>query len=193
MTHHRPAVFLDRDGTIIEDRGDLSDSSQVVFFDDTFESLRMLQEHFALFIVTNQSGISKGNITLQDAEMVNAHVVSSLARAGVKIEQVYVCPHQRADECQCIKPRPFFLRQAGKEYAIDLEHSYAIGDHPHDVEFAESAGARGIYVLSGHGQKHRRELHEGVVVVPGIAQAAQMILEALSAGKKNRGGNLCDT
>ncbi|MBS3755723.1 MAG: hypothetical protein KGY56_08510 [Desulfobacterales bacterium] len=78
----RPAVFLDRDGTIIEDRGHLSRPSQVTFFAGTVSALRRLNEHFELFIVTNQSGVAKGFLTIQDFGCVNGHVVSCLAECG---------------------------------------------------------------------------------------------------------------
>ncbi|MDT8389698.1 MAG: HAD-IIIA family hydrolase [Lentisphaeria bacterium] len=91
-----PAVFLDRDGTIIEDRGYLSDPSDVVFFDDTVPALRRLAEHFMLFMVTNQAGVADGTITLRDVDRVNAHVVSYLASHGIPIAATYVCPHARS-------------------------------------------------------------------------------------------------
>lgn len=172
-----PAVFLDRDGTIIEDRGDLSDPSQVVFFSDTVESLRRLSNHFILFVVTNQSGVAKGTITTQDVDRVNGHVAAYLERHGIQIAETYVCPHERASGCHCIKPKPYFLKEAEKEFGIDLARSFVIGDHPHDVEFAVRAGATGIYVLSGHGIKHRAELPADAVVTDGIREATDLILE----------------
>ncbi len=172
-----PAVFLDRDGTIIEDNGDLSDPSQVVFFDDTVESLRRLSAHFALFIVTNQSGVARGTLTMQQVDRVNAHIVSHLRRHGIRILASYVCPHQRADGCACIKPNPYFIKKAEQECGIDPGESFVIGDHPHDVEFAMNAGARAIYVLSGHGMKHRHELPHETVIAAGIREATEIILQ----------------
>ena len=170
------AVFLDRDGTIIEDRGDLHDPSQVVFLPGAFDALRRLQEDFLLFIVTNQSGIAKGAITRQDTDTVNAHVVAELAEAGIRVADVYVCPHRREDGCSCIKPHPHFLHQAATQYGVDLRQSFSVGDHPHDVELARAVGGRGIYVLTGHGEKHRTELPADAVVAGDIGQAAQGIL-----------------
>lgn len=169
-------MFLDRDGTIIDDRGHLSDPAQVVFYNDTASSLQRLQEHFDLFIVTNQSGVAKGIISSEDVDRVNAHIVSHLAGAAVRIVAVYVCPHDRSDGCRCIKPKPYFLRKAAKDHRIDLQHSFVIGDHPHDVEFAANAGAKGIYLLSGHGRKHRAELPADTLVAAGIGAAAELIL-----------------
>lgn len=173
----RAAVFLDRDGTIIEDHGDLFEPLQVVFFRDTIAALRRLCEHFDLFIVTNQPGVAKGSISLQEVERVNSHVASYLARYGVPIVETYVCPHERAARCHCIKPNPYFLEKAERDFGIDLKRSFVIGDHPHDVELAASVGAIGIYVLSGHGMEHRGEISGDTVVTQGIREAAEYILK----------------
>jgi D-glycero-D-manno-heptose 1,7-bisphosphate phosphatase len=173
----RPAVFLDRDGTLIEDRGILAEPADVVFYPDTVAALRRLRDHFLLFLVTNQPGVARGVIALDNVNRVNAQVVSHLAQHGVAITAVYVCPHQRADGCRCIKPRPYFLHKAAEEHAVDLPRSFTIGDHPHDVEFARAVGARGVYVRTGHGEKHLDELSPGEVVVSGIAEAADWILD----------------
>ena len=110
------AVFLDRDGTIIEDRGHLRDPSDAVIFPETFEALRKLQDYFSLFIVTNQAGIAEGRISLDDANRVNSSIVTTLAEARLKITDVYVCPHSRSDNCVCIKPKPYFVRKAAEDY-----------------------------------------------------------------------------
>jgi D-glycero-D-manno-heptose 1,7-bisphosphate phosphatase len=169
-------IFLDRDGTIIEDRGHLRDRSEVVFLPGAFDALRRLQEEFLLFIVTNQSGVAKGLIDLQDVDHVNGHVIAALAADGISIQHVYVCPHDRQDGCSCIKPHPHFLRDAASRYGVDLGKSFTVGDHPHDVEFARAVGGRGIYVLTGHGEKHRADLAPDASVAVDITQAADTIL-----------------
>ena len=178
-SNRKAAVFLDRDGTIIEDRGHLRDPSDVVFFPETFEALKKLQDCFLLFIVTNQVGVAKGFLTLDDVNRINRSVIDVLAEKEVLITDVYTCPHSRADNCSCIKPKPFFLKKAAARYGIDLQTSFTIGDHPHDIQLAQNAGARGIYVLSGHGSKHRAEIAEGAQVVSGIKQATEKILTSL--------------
>lgn len=172
----RPAVFLDRDGTIIEDRGHLSRPEQVVLFPATPAALRELQQRFLLFIVTNQSGISGGLVTAAEVAAVNRHLVTELAGQGIRITDVYVCPHQREEGCGCMKPAPHFLRQAQQQHGVDLACSFTVGDHPHDVELAAQAGARaGIFVLTGHGEKHRHELPPGTPVAATIAEAVDII------------------
>ncbi len=176
LNEKKAAVFLDRDGTIIEDNGHLYDVSQVDFFEDTIDSLVRLQKYFDLFIITNQSGVSKGLITIEQVDYINCHVSGYLGDAGIRIVETYVCPHQKQDQCCCMKPKPYFLFEAAKKYGINLEDSFVIGDHPHDVELAKQVHAKGVYLLTGHGEKHRDELAEGVMIVEGIKQAADLIL-----------------
>lgn len=172
-----PAVFLDRDGTLIDDAGFLRDVSQVEFYPQSFAALRRLND-FLLFIVTNQSGIAKGHINTEEARTVNDYVVRRFAEEGSSIRAVYCCPHQRSDGCECMKPNPYFLRIAADEFEIDLARSFVVGDHPSDVELAHAVGAKGIYVLTGHGHKHRAELQVPSIVVADIGAAVEAILEA---------------
>lgn len=174
-SNRRPAVFLDRDGTLIEDRGYLRSAADVSFFSDTIASLRLLQQDYLLFIVSNQSGVAMGALTSEEVDHVNGYVVEQLANANVSITDVYWCPHERFDNCMCIKPKPHFLQQAAEDHDVDLLQSFTIGDHPHDVYLADNVGARGIYVLSGHGHKHRHELTGNHPVVAGIGQATEWI------------------
>jgi len=161
------AVFLDRDGTVIEDRGHLKNPEQVIFYDFTFKALKLLQKDFLLFIVTNQSGIAKGLLTKEDVENVNRHVLDVLEENEIKITEVYYCPHNREDECECIKPKAYFLKKAAAKYGIELAKSYVIGDHPHDVECGLNAGAAGIFVLTGP-------------VAANLKEAADLIMESAS-------------
>jgi histidinol-phosphate phosphatase family protein len=171
----RSAIFLDRDGTLIEDRGDLSSPEHVVFYPNTIKALRLLAPHYVFFIVTNQSGVGKGSIASHAAQRVNDYVRGRLKEAGIEIKDVYTCPHTTEEGCVCKKPKPHFLHKAAKDHCIDLERSFVIGDHPHDVELAENAGATGIYLLTGHGEKHKDELREGRLICSDILSAAKKI------------------
>jgi histidinol-phosphate phosphatase family protein len=139
-------------------------------------SLLLLQKDFLLFIVSNQAGVAEGTLTFEEEEEVNDYVVKQLANASVTIAEVYWCPHKKSDNCMCIKPNPYFLLRAVDEYRVDLQRSYVVGDHPCDIELANNVGARGIYVLTGHGRKHCRELTADSLVVAGIAEAAECIM-----------------
>lgn len=177
------AIFLDRDGTLIEDRGYLSRPEEVRFFPWTVEALKKLQENFLLFIVTNQSGIAKGFHAEAEVKEVNRFVMDWLRDYGVHISRTYTCPHNRTDHCNCIKPLPFFAMEAAQNFNINLKHSFAIGDHPHDVTFGEQFGGTGLYVLTGHGEKHRNELEGAVPVFNNVLEAADWI-ELLDTGKE---------
>ena len=174
------ALFLDRDGTLIAERGHLSDPKKVVFFPETAGALYRLRNHFLFFLVTNQGGVAEGKISLQEAGRVNQYVVHWLGESGVTISDVYCCPHSRDDGCECIKPKPHFLQKAAREYGVDLQRSFVIGDHPHDVELAINAGAQGIYVLSGHGKKHRNRLNVPCWIVNNLPEAVDLVVKAMS-------------
>lgn len=171
----RPAVFLDRDGTLIEDRGFLSDPGQVVLVPGILPVLRRLQEKYLLFVVTNQSGVAAGAISLEQVRRVNARLGRLLE--GVRIEQWYVCPHGPQEGCECRKPGTLFLRRAAREYAVPLERSFVIGDHLSDVGTADAVGACGLYVLSGHGMKHLDELSAEGLAFPTVVEAGDWILK----------------
>ncbi|HPX05640.1 MAG TPA: HAD family hydrolase [Tenuifilaceae bacterium] len=177
------AIFLDRDGTLVEDVGFISNPSQVMFFPFTVEALKMLQPHFRLFIVTNQSGIAKGNVTVDEVERVNAFIEEHLRNQGVTIEQTYYCPHNAEDGCSCKKPSPYFINKAVSLFDIDLSQSFMVGDHPSDVEFGRNAGVKSVYLLSGHGQKHREELKGDETVLGNILDASHFILSTVKNEK----------
>ena len=153
------AIFLDRDGTINEDVGDLYSPDRLVFIPHALEALRILQKRFLLFIVTNQSGISKNVFSEKEFLQFNDYFIDLLKSYGITIEQVFYCPHRKEENCICRKPNPYFIRKAKKDYHLDMLNSYVIGDHPHDAEMACKVGAGSVYLLTGHGKKHLQELN----------------------------------
>lgn len=172
-----PAIFLDRDGTIIEDVGTISDPKQIELYPDTVESLKRLMDKFKLFVLTNQAGVSKGEVSLEDVENVNKYLSDVLLKEGVKIEQFYTCPHSVEDQCHCIKPKPFMMEKAAEEYNLVLGSSFMIGDHPHDVKTGSEHGVMGLYVLTGHGQKHLKDLSSWKMVFHRLTDAVNWIDE----------------
>jgi len=173
------AVFLDRDGTLIEDRGHIADPQDIHFLPSVFAALRKLSKKHLLFIVTQQSGVSQGILSENNVRSVNQAVERCFASEGIRIEHIYCCPHDSSDCCACKKPSPFFLIEAARAWGIDLASSYVIGDHPHDVEMAAQVNARGIYVLTGHGRKHLNDVPDNALVVRDIGEASDWI-DALS-------------
>lgn len=173
---NQAAVFLDRDGTIIRDTGYLKNPQDVEFFPESFAALLKLQEHFLLFIITNQSGISKGITTENEVNVVNDYIVGTFKSSGIQIADVFCCPHANEDNCNCKKPKTYFIHHAAKLYSIDLTKSFIVGDHPSDVQCGINAGVTPIYLLSGHGSKHKNELNSDCIICENIFEASKHIL-----------------
>lgn len=179
-THKKPAVFLDQRGTIIDDSCKFQNYISVnSFFPGTFEALRKVQSDYLLFIVTNQSRVGLGLMSIEDAQKFNTSVKTVLENEGISIIKTYACMHKREDHCSCIKPNPYFLIKAQQEYNIDLKNSFVIGDHPHDMEFAQNAGSKGLYVLTGHGIRHRDELTGDFLIFNSVSDAADFVISNL--------------
>ncbi len=170
------AIFLDRDGTIIEDQGFLHSPQQIQLLPDAIKALQILQKKYQLFIITNQSGVAKGKITIDQVKTVNQHLHKLLSQHGIAIKEWYVCPHQRRDNCQCIKPKAYFALKAAKDHSINLKLSFVIGDHPHDTFTANEQGVYGLYLLTGHGGHHITELPLEKPVFHRLLDAARWIL-----------------
>ena len=176
-----PAIFLDRDGTLIEEGNYIYRPEQVVILPGTADALRELQAAgFKLFIVSNQSGVGRGYFTLADVEKVNDHVRQEFARKGVKFEKIYVAPEAPDTPSRGRKPSPQFLFDARDEFGIDLAQSYMMGDKMIDLECGWNAGVRrSILVRTGYGarleQEHPGELRTAFVVNDLPAAAAWIL------------------
>jgi D-glycero-D-manno-heptose 1,7-bisphosphate phosphatase len=176
-TRKRSFVFLDRDGTLVEDRGYAWRVEDCVLLPGTLDALRSLRDAgFPLAIVTNQSGIGRGTFSRADFDAFQAHLLDLLERGGIEIEATFVCPHHPDDGCSCRKPRPGLLERARDELRADLASSWVVGDSPADMALAEAAGCSGIYVLTGHGAERRAALRADVPIVRDLREAAQRIL-----------------
>ena len=171
-----PAVFLDRDGTLIDDVGYIKHAAEVSFYSFTFEALSLLQEHFLLFIITNQSGIAKGITTEKEVSEVNKHIINKLKEQDIVIYDTFCCPHRREDNCECMKPKTYFIDKAHQLYNIDLSGSFIIGDHPSDIQCGLNAGITPIYLLTGHGEKHKDEISKETVICSDLLEAAKCII-----------------
>ncbi len=154
----RPAIFLDRDGVINENRDDYVKSWEEVFFlAGIFPALQRLQQSaYRVVLVTNQSAVGRGIITAQQALAVNRRVVETIEAWGGRIDASYLCQHQPDDGCDCRKPAPGMLLQAARDLNLDLARSYLIGDAMSDLQAAKAAGVQGILVLTGRGLQELR-------------------------------------
>jgi len=137
----RPAVFLDRDGTIIEDEGYLADASRIRLVPGALEALRTFRDRgMLLVVISNQSGIPRGLITPEQHAEVDARVKEILAAEGVPLHSAYYCAHLPNAGCVCRKPKPGMIEQAAREHAIDVARSFMIGDKMSDVAAGRAAG-----------------------------------------------------
>lgn len=150
MPPGRPALFLDRDGTLIEDVGYPRDPRQVRPLPGAAAALRRLaRAGFALVIVSNQSGVGRGLFGRAEADAVHAEVVRRFAQLGVAFEGAFYCYHAPDEGCACRKPAPGLLLRATAELGLDPGRSFMIGDKPIDIEAGVAAACRGVRLGAG--------------------------------------------
>ncbi len=148
------AVFLDRDGIIIEDTGHIDDCSRVNFLPRVDEAISLLNKYkFKVLVVTNQAGVAKGYFTEEKLQEINSYIRETLAGKSAFIDGIYYCPHhiegtvrEYKRDCHCRKPNPGMIQQAASDFSIDLNRSFLIGDKMSDIEAGHKAGCRIILV-----------------------------------------------
>lgn len=149
-----PAMFLDRDGVLIENRPDyVRQWSHVTILPKAIDALSGFQRAgFKIIIVTNQAAVGRGMMTLNDAQMINERLVKTIKERGGWVDGVFMCPHKPEDNCACRKPRPGLLLQAAREFSIDIRSSWMVGDAWTDLLAGKAAGVEGtIMVRTGRG------------------------------------------
>lgn len=152
--HMFPAVFLDRDGVIIENRADyIQDWSQVVLLPDVIHALSKFRStKYKIVLVTNQSAVGRGLISLQIANEINHRLARTIEENGGKLDAIYMCPHAPDDQCNCRKPRAGLFLQAADDLSLDLGSSWMVGDAWSDLLAGQNANLRGvILVKTGRG------------------------------------------
>jgi len=173
-----PAVFIDRDGTLIVEREYLSNPALVKLGQNAVPALRrLLTLQVPLIVLTNQSGIGRGFFSLEEAEAVNRRVADLYAAEGIHFTCWYMCPHRSEEDCECRKPKAGMARAAAATFDLDLGRSAMIGDNRSDVELAANFGGLGVLVETGHGYRHRSWAIEcGHPVCVDLLQAADQVL-----------------
>jgi D-glycero-D-manno-heptose 1,7-bisphosphate phosphatase len=151
----KPAVFLDRDGVLIEEKHYLHDPDGVALIPGAGPALKQLMDHgFLLLIVTNQAGVGRGYFTMDDVHRVHERMRSEYRKSGVEFTRIYVAPEAPDQPNRGRKPSPRFLLEARDEYGIDLGQSYMIGDKMIDLECGWNAGVKqSVLVRTGYGAK----------------------------------------
>jgi len=178
----RPAVFVDRDGTLIAERHYLSDPDQVELLPGVGEAVRRLnQAGVPVIVVTNQSGVARGYFGMDAVERVHQRMVELLAAEGAKLDDLYVCPHQAADGCQCRKPATGMVEAAAAAWNIALAASFVIGDKPCDIDLGRAAGATSILVRTGYGaQWENDDRCQADAVFDGLLPAVEFVMQRLA-------------
>jgi D-glycero-D-manno-heptose 1,7-bisphosphate phosphatase len=172
------AVFLDRDGTLIEEREYLSRPDQVVLYPGAAQALRRLRESgFRVILVTNQSGVGRGYFTMEDVARVNSRLEELLSQGGASVDKIFVAPEAPEQPSRARKPSPQFLFDARDEFGLDLAQSYMIGDKLIDLQCGWNAGVKqSILVRTGYGRKFE-EYCRPAMVADDLAAAAEWILK----------------
>lgn len=171
------AIILDRDGVINDDPGYVHKIEDFKLLPGVIEALKSLKNQFKFIIISNQSGIGRGYYTKEDFHKFNNHLLNELKKHEINIEKTYFCPHSPEENCDCRKPNTTFIKQAKEEFNLDIQNSFVIGDHPHDIELGKNAGCKTIYLLTGHGEKHKDEITQKPdLIANNLLEAAQWIL-----------------
>ena len=156
----RPAIFIDRDGTLSHEVGYVNHVSRFRLYPWAVDAVRLANEAgFLTVVVTNQAGVARGYFPESVIHEVHALLRAAMEAGGASLAGIYVCAHHPSVgeppyrlDCDCRKPKPGLLRRAQAELGIDLMRSYVVGDRFGDVQLAWNVGARGVLVKSGYGR-----------------------------------------
>lgn len=197
MSGGRIGVFLDRDGTLNEERDFIRTPDELHLIPGAAEAVRKLNAHgLTACVISNQSGVARGFLEEKDLVPIHAKLERDLGRGMGIVDRIYYCPHHptagRAPyniECACRKPKPGMLLQGAADFGIDLRRSFVVGDSIVDMQAGEAVGARTILVRTGYGEITREALERGemrvTAVVPSIVEGVDFILSTLD-GEHNR-------
>ena len=181
------AVFLDRDGTLIEEVGYIDRIEQISLYPWSVDAVRALNRAgLRVVVVTNQSGVARGFFTEAMVHQVHDHISALLEAGGARIEAYYYCPHhpdgkieQYACHCECRKPSPGLIDRAARELGLDPARSFVVGDRWLDIELARAVGARGVMVRTGYGPSEEARRDKGLqadAIVDNLIEASSWIL-----------------
>lgn len=168
-----PALFFNRDGTLIDDVGHINQLSYKKFNSITFDAGSILQYHLLLFNISHQSGITKGVSAVKELSDLNQHIVSILKEQDIVVCD---CPHKNEDNSDCKTLKTHFIDKAHQLYNIDLSWSFSVNDHPFDAECGLFAGITPIYLLTGNGQIHQNYKSKETVFRTNLFDASKYII-----------------
>ncbi len=179
------AIFLDRDGVINRNRKNyVLKVSDFKFEGRALSGMKKLSGFgMPIFVVTNQSAIGRGIASMKEVDMVHGRMLSEFMREGIRVKDVFVCPHAPSIKCKCRKPKIGMLLQAKRKYGVNLSASVVIGDATSDIEMGKRAGCKTILVKTGHGGKDGKHKVKSDFVAKDLEDAAGKLQRLLSAGK----------
>lgn len=160
MTAKKPAVFIDRDGTVNEQMGYINHPDRFVILPGVADAFRVLNKNgFLAIIISNQSGVARGYFPVELVDKTHDLMMQSLLRKGASVDGIFFCPHyprgvvpEYSLDCDCRKPKTGLIKKACEHFDIDMSRSYMIGDHYTDMELADRAEIKGILVKTGYGR-----------------------------------------
>lgn len=181
-----PAVFLDRDGTLLEEANYLDRIERLVFYPFTVDAVRLLNRAgLAVVVVTNQAGIARGIVQESFVADAHAHISARLAAGGARIDAFYYCPHHPdavveayRRRCECRKPQSGLFTRAAEELDLALDRSFVVGDRWHDIDAGQRVGARGVLVRTGYGasEEGTAGAHRPAAIADNLIAAVSWIL-----------------
>ena len=187
----RPAVFIDRDGTISEEVGYINHPSRFRVFPYAASAIKLLNDQgWLAVVITNQAGVARGYFSESMIETIHYNLQQALRDEGARVDAIYYCAHHPTvgeppyrQECDCRKPKPGLVTRATKDLDIALEQSWMIGDRYGDIELARNAGVRSALVLSGYGRgewENQRSLwkHQPDLVAENLLEAVESIVHS---------------
>jgi len=184
----RPAIFLDRDGTINEEMGYINHPDRFIIFPFVAKSIKIFNDmNYAVVVVTNQSGIARGYFDEALVQQIHSLFIRHIEENNVRIDGIYYCPHHPTEgkgiykkECNCRKPKPGMVLKAVNDLHIDLKNSIMIGDRYKDMEFARGLNLKSVFVQTGYGKgefKYQNHLwqFQPYIVANNLLEAAKVI------------------
>jgi D-glycero-D-manno-heptose 1,7-bisphosphate phosphatase len=194
----RPAIFMDRDGTICDEVGYVNHASRSRLLPKSVEAIRLVnQAGYLAIVATNQSGVARGLFDEALVETVHRQLAASVEAGGGRLDALYYCPHHPREgqppyrmECDCRKPRPGMLLRAAGEHGVDMARSWMVGDSLVDLEAGAAAGVGVVHVLTGYGRGLVEHQPQRIRVRPNhtaadLLDAVRWILER---GRETTGG-----
>ena len=172
-------IILDRDGVINHDSDQyIKSPDEWRAIDGSLEAIANLSQWgYRIVVATNQSGVGRGLFDMETLAAIHEKMMRAVAQAGGRIDAIFLCPHTAGAECECRKPRPGMLTEIGRRYNVDLTGVPVVGDSLRDLQAAAAVGAQPVLVLSGKGEKTKKqgELPEGTIIHANLAEFSRAL------------------